>query len=99
MGWLRGVATLVARATKVIIPLDPVAVRDALAPLKKSEARIPFAIAVGGHTLKTDFSHMSARRAFAILDELGPDKVAVLIQGKVLADDVIGEAGCWCIPA
>ena len=43
--------TLTARAIKITLVLDPTAVRDALAPVQTTAARIPFTIAVEGRKL------------------------------------------------
>jgi hypothetical protein len=78
--------------------LDPVAVRSALAPVQKVEARIPFTIAVDDRKLTCDFAPKAVRKAFAVITEHGAENMAVFLQGKLGKGDVILEAGLVAAP-
>jgi UDP-N-acetylmuramate-alanine ligase len=85
--------TLQARSIKLVVVLDTAAVRSALAQLQRVERRIPLAFAVAGRTLTADFAPKSIRRCFATIDEHGAGNVAVILQGKLLANNSVAEAG------
>jgi hypothetical protein len=84
--------TLSARAIKVTIVLDPTEVFDVLRQLVP-DPRVPFTINVDGRKLRADVAAKSVRKSLALLQQHGPEDVAVIIQGKLLRDDTIMEAG------
>jgi hypothetical protein len=57
------------------------------------DARVPITIEVEGRKLCCDFSAKSVRKALATLQHAGPENVVVIVQGKLLADSTIAEAG------
>jgi hypothetical protein len=85
--------SLTSRAIKVTVVLNSAEVAKALAPLQTTERRIPLQFTVEGRTLAADFSPKAIRRAYATIREHGPEGVAVIVQGKLLRDDTIAEAG------
>jgi hypothetical protein len=86
--------TLSARAAKVVIVLDPAEVFDVLKQTAALAAtRVPFAIDIDGWRLRAEFSAKSVRRCLTTLQQNGPEGVAVLVQGKLLRDGTIAEAG------
>jgi len=86
--------TVSARSIKITIVLDPVEVLGVLQQATAiADARVPFTIEVEGRKLRTNFSAKSVRKALATLHHNGPEAVVVIIQGKLLRDDTIGEAG------
>jgi hypothetical protein len=86
--------TLSARAIKITLVLDPVETFEVLKQTAALAAtRVPFAIDVDGWRLRTDFSARSLRRALATLHHNGVENVAVIIQGKLMRDGTISEAG------
>jgi hypothetical protein len=94
-------ATLTARSLKCTLVLDPVAVRDALAPLQTATERIQLAIAVDGRTVRCDLAPKAVRRCFNAIETYGAEAVAVILQGKLQHDgkgDVLSEAGLLAQP-
>jgi hypothetical protein len=84
--------TLSAHAIKIVVVLDPHEVADTLRHVAL-DARVPITIEVDGRKLRTDFSAKSVRKALATLQHAGPENVAVIVQGKLMRDDTIAEAG------
>ena len=84
---------LIARNLKITLVLDPAQVAAQLAPLQRIERRIDLTFAVEGRTLRADFAPRAVRRCYAMIEEHGVDGVAMLVQGKLLRDDTIGDAG------
>jgi hypothetical protein len=86
--------TLTARSIKITIVLDAV---ETLGVLQQAtaiaDARVPFTIDVEGRRLHCTFAAKSVRKALATLQHNGPENVAVLVQGRLLRNDEIGEAG------
>jgi hypothetical protein len=85
--------TLTARSIKVTLVLDAEQTYDALARLQRSDQRVPFTIDVAGRKLSCEFAPKALRKAFNMIDQHGIDAINVMIQGKLLARDQIGEAG------
>jgi hypothetical protein len=85
-------ATLQARALKVTLVLDPAATAEALRPHAETIGRVQVRIRLPDQTLEADFAAKSVRKALSLIDENGPEGVAVIIQGK-LVSGVITEAG------
>jgi hypothetical protein len=46
-----------------------------------------------GRRLAMDFALRAVRRAYAIIEQNGPENVGVIIQGKLLANDKLADAG------
>jgi hypothetical protein len=84
--------TLSARAIKCVVVLDSHEVADTLRHVAL-DARVPITIEVDGHKLRCELSAKSVRKALATLQHAGPANVAVIIQGKLLADNTIADAG------
>jgi len=83
-----------ARSIKIVLVLDPAEVVDVLQQaVGLPNARVLFAINVEGRKLRCEFSAKSVRKALATLHHNGPENVAVIVQGKLLRDDTIAEAG------
>jgi hypothetical protein len=89
---------LQARSIKLTLVLDPPAVAAALEPFATTEQRIPVTVSVEGRRLTADFPPRAVRRALATITEHGSDGVTCLIQGKLLADNSIGDAGLLAQP-
>lgn len=89
---------LAARALKVTLVLDPAAVAAALRPHEHSDDRTLMEIAVEGRTVRCDFAPKAIRKALGLIRAHGPEGVAVIIQGKLVAGDRITEAGLVAQP-
>lgn len=87
---------LTAKSLKVTCVLDPAAV--ALVPTPNGQPKVTLTVAAGGRTLKADVNAKSLRRCIATISDTGPDNVAVILQGKLEAGDVISEAGIVAQP-
>src|SRR3954447_13237610 len=92
------VAAVTARAIKVTIVLDPAQLAEALAPFEQASGRVPLEITVDGRTLRADFAAKAVRKALGAVREHGHAGVAVLVQGKRMADNSIAEAGLLAQP-
>src|SRR5690242_14373689 len=92
------VAAVTARAIKITVVLDPAQVAEALAPFEQASGRVPLEVTVEGRTLRCDFAAKAVRKALGAIREHGPGGVAVLVQGKLTADDSIAEAGLVAQP-
>ena len=85
---------LAAKALKVTMVLDAVAVAQTLGMLAHIEGRrIALDFTVDGRMLHADFAPKSIRKCLAMIRENGVEKAAVIVQGKLLRDDTIAEAG------
>jgi hypothetical protein len=86
--------TLSALSIKIVLVLDPAEVVDVLQQaVGLPNARVPFAIEVEGRRLRCTFAAKSVRKCLATLHQHGPENVAVIIQGTLMRDDTIAEAG------
>jgi hypothetical protein len=85
--------TVTARNIKLTLVLDPVQVRAALRPVLNTEGRLPLTVEVEGRRLTMDFAAKAVRKCCSMIEEHGADGVAVLIQGKLMKNDVVAEAG------
>jgi hypothetical protein len=85
--------SLTSRAIKVTLVLNSAEVAKTLAPLQTTERRVPLTFTAEGRRLTADFAPKAIRRACATIAEHGPDGVGVIVQGKLLRDDTIAEAG------
>jgi hypothetical protein len=82
---------LSAKTLKVSLVLDPAALAGVTVPANMQ--RVEFAVAVDGRTVRGSLNAKSVRKAAAALAEHGADGVAVVLQGKLAAGDVLEEAG------
>jgi len=83
--------TIAARGLlKVTAVLDPAALADLAVP--NGIARITLHITAGEARYTVDLNAKNARRAIAMIRELGPENVAAIVQGR-LAGNAIAEAG------
>jgi hypothetical protein len=80
-----------SKALKVTLVLDPAALVGVDVPLGVS--RVPIVVVVGDRKVLADLSARPVRRAAATVAELGPEAVAIILQGKLEPGDVIAEAG------
>jgi hypothetical protein len=81
---------LAAKALKVSLVLDPAAIAGCIV---SNQARVEFAVAVDGRTVRGSLNAKSVKKAVAAIAEHGADGVAVVLQGKLAAGDVLEEAG------
>jgi len=94
----RGGTALTARAIKIVLVLDPAAVEQTLRPLAIADRRVPIAVDVEGRRLTAEFAPKAVRKVLSVLAEHGADGVAVLIQGRLMADNSIADAGLVAQP-
>jgi hypothetical protein len=87
----RGRLNLSARALKVTLVLDPVQLAEISVPNGAGPQQLR--IMVVERRVKAQISAKSLRKAVAMIAERGAERVAVFIQGKLDADDVISECG------
>jgi hypothetical protein len=87
-----------ARAIKVTIVLDPSELARLAVP--EGQPRVTLSIRVGGEIsvggariVTADIAAKSVRKAQVAIREHGAAGVAVILQGKLVADDQIAEAG------
>ena len=84
---------LAARGIKITVVLNSAGVAEALAPFAEATGRVPVVLAVEGRKLRFDMASKAIRKALATLAEHSPDRVAVIVQGRLMTDDVVAEAG------
>ena len=83
--------TLAALALKVTVVLDPGEVAALAVP--EGQPRTVLHIKTPDRTVTVDIASKSVRKAQATIAENGAAGVAVIIQGKLVAGDVLAEAG------
>jgi hypothetical protein len=86
-----GRLALTSRAVKVTLVLDPAQLHGVT--LVDSTRPQPFVVTVGERQLTGTLNPKPLRRVLATIREHGPDKVAVILQGKLEAGDIVAEAG------
>lgn len=89
---------LSAKSLKVVLVLDTPAVAEALQPYATVEKRIPMQIVVEGRNLSAEFAPRAVRKLLATVAEHGAGGVSCLIQGRLLRDNSIGDAGLSAQP-
>jgi hypothetical protein len=89
---------LTARSLKIVLLLDPAALGASLQPYATVEDRVPFLIAVEGRRLTADFPPRAVRKVLATIAEHGVDGIACMVQGRLLGDNSIGDAGLSAQP-
>ena len=82
---------LTAKALKVTMVMDPNQVVNI--PTPEGKPRCMIRVSVAGRVVTADLNAKSVRKAIATIREAGPDNVACILQGKLLADNSIAEAG------
>jgi hypothetical protein len=89
-------STLTAKRLKVTLVLNP----DELAavPVKDGKPRARLRIRLPDRKLTADIATKSLRKAQAAIREAGGDAIALVLQGCLLADDTIAEAGLSAQP-
>jgi hypothetical protein len=87
---------LESRALKVTAVLDPAALAGIEIP--NGTSKVTLRIAVGGRTVTAEVNAKSLRRAVTAINAAGPENVAVIIQGKLEANNVLAEAGIAAQP-
>lgn len=88
--------TLSAKSIKITIVLDPAEV--ASIPTPEGKPRCLVRISVAGRVVSADLNAKSLRKVIATIRENGPENVAVILQGKLGANDEILEAGLSAQP-
>ena len=90
---------LTARSVKVTLVLNPAEAAAVLRPFADTaNKRIGVTIAVDGHRLKADFAPKAVRKVLALVEEHGPEGVAMLIQGKLVSGGNVIEASLVAQP-
>ena len=79
------------RALQTRLVLDPAAVAAFRVP--NGDIRTTITINVAGRTVTADLASKSIRKGAATIGEHGADAVAVVLQGKLQADNSLAEAG------
>jgi hypothetical protein len=87
---------LTARRLKVAAALDAAELLKVAVP--EGTPRIVLRVALPDRTATADVATKSVRRAQATIREAGADNVALLLQGHLIANDVIAEAGLVAQP-
>ena len=59
---------------------------------------MPIVVMIDSRRVRAELSAKSVRRAATTVAELGPDAVAVILQGRLEPGDVIAEAGFTAQP-
>lgn len=81
---------LTARAIKVTLVLDPA---ELVALADPTTSRITLRVQVDGRVVSAEIAGKSLRKAKAAIAEHGAANVATIVQGKLVAGDVVVEAG------
>jgi len=84
--------TVVARAVKVTIPLQPATVAALVVP-EGGPSRIKLIVTFDGGTLRAEVAAKSVRKAQRVLAENGADAVFCQLIGKLAAKNEIIECG------
>jgi hypothetical protein len=91
--------SVTARSIKTVMVLDPAATLAALRPFQAiNTERALMEITVEGRRLRASLSTKSVRKVINIVKEHGVEHVTVLIQGRLMRDDEIAEAGLTAQP-
>jgi hypothetical protein len=92
----RAAGPLHATSIKVTIVLDPIEVMGVSA--SAGSGLVPITIHVAGRILRAQFSPKSVRKARTAIEAAPPDGIAVILQGRLAAGDVIEDAGVAAHP-
>ena len=88
--------TVNAKRLKVTVVIDPAELAAVSAP--DGKPRVKLRIQLPDRRLVADIAAKSIRKAQAAISEHGADEVAVILQGVLLADDGVSEAGLSAQP-
>jgi hypothetical protein len=83
--------TLTAKSLKVTLVLSALEVSALSAP--DGQPRCVVRVNVAGRTVTADLNAKSVRKAIAAIKEYGAEGCAVILQGKLNADNTLAEAG------
>lgn len=83
--------TVTARSLKVTVVLD--AATLLAVPVRDGQPRTVLNVRLPDRTVSADLNTKSVRKAIAAVTEFGPAGCAAIIQGRLLAGDLITEAG------
>ena len=87
---------LQSRALKATVVLDPAALAGVEVP--NGLGKVMLRILAGGRTITAEVNAKSLRRCVTTIAENGPDGVAVVLQGKLEANNTLLEAGIAAQP-
>jgi hypothetical protein len=87
---------LETRALKASVVLDPAALVGV--EFANGLSKVTLRVAVPGKTIVAEVNAKSLRRTVAAIAAAGPNGVAVVLQGKLEAGDVLTEAGIAAQP-
>lgn len=90
------VMDLQAKSLKATVVLDAEAVSRIQIP--NGMPKTTLTIAVAGRVVTAEVNSKSLRRCVAAIGAAGPEGVAVVLQGKLEANDVLAEAGIAATP-
>ena len=86
---------LIGKALKVTVVVDPAVLPGLVVPA--GSAQTPVAVEAGGRAVKTRLNSKTFRRAIAAIAEHGVDRVAVVVQGRLVGER-LEEAGIIAQP-
>jgi hypothetical protein len=86
-----GRLALTSRAVKVTLVLEPGQLAGVT--LAEGSRPQPFVVDVGERQLTGQLNVKTLRKVMATIRESGPDRVAVIPQGKLEPGDIVAEAG------
>jgi hypothetical protein len=92
----KGRLNLNSKAIKVTLVLDPVQLAELEVPPGAPPQR--FGIEAGGRRVTGQLTSKGVRKALAMIAEHGPEKLAVIVQGKLGEGDVVLAAGIIAQP-
>lgn len=93
---LRLPGTLSAKRLKVTLALDATELLAIAAP--EGKPRITLRIRLPDRTVTAEIASKSLRKAQTAIREAGADSIALVLQGRLVARDVIAEAGLSAQP-
>jgi hypothetical protein len=82
---------LTAKTMKATVVLDAAEMAGLTVP--NGAKTFPITVAVAGRTLRAELNPKTLRKCLTQIAEAGPDGVALVLQGKLEAGDVLAEAG------
>jgi len=86
-----------AKALKATLVLDPISVLNIAVP-EGGASRTMLNVRLPDRTLTVDLASKAIRKAQAVIDECGVEAIAVLLQGRLAAGDVLVECGIVAQP-
>jgi hypothetical protein len=85
-----------AKSVKATIVLDPATLASIIIP--DGAAKLLIEVEVDGRVVLADLNAKSLRRAVKTITTEGPEKVGVIVQGRLSADNVLLDAGIQAQP-